>query len=621
MKNTYLSLSFIILSSVVFGQNRKTETADKLYNRYEYIDASIEYLKLVDKGMTDNYVYKQLANSYFNIFNTVEAAKWYAKVVEENQDAETYYRYSQMLKANGNYAEADVQLAKFGSLAPNDERAKSFKKEPNYLKNLNVQEKLFDIKTIDINSDKSDFGAVLSNDNSLYFASARNMKKKKYGWNDEPFLDIYKVIYNEDNTFSAAVAEEELNSKYNDGPLAISADGGTVYFASESFREKLYVKDAAKKLKFSNINLFKATKTEGKWGNIQPLPFNSKEFSTSNPSLSKDGKTLYFSSNMPGSIGGVDIWKVAINGDDNYGTPENLGAKINTEGRESFPFISDDNRLYFSSDSHNGFGGLDVFYIDLSKNKEVINAGKPVNSEKDDFAFTYNNSKKVGFFSSNRTGQDDIYLANLICNLNISTLVIDAVTGAVIPESEIIVLENNKIVLKNTSNSKGQFNTKLPCDKLYIIQVSKPGYEIQTQEIAKTSVPEVPLVIKLKPVEVVVTETEVILQDIYFEYDKSNVTMQGAAELDKLVTVMKNKSTTVILVKAHTDSRGSAKYNLDLSDRRAKSTAQYVISQGIDKSRISGVGVGENEPKINCVKCTEEEHSKNRRSEFLIVKK
>ncbi|CAN1564856.1 OmpA-like domain [Flavobacteriaceae bacterium] len=620
MKNTYLSLSFIILSSVVFGQNRKTETADKLYNRYEYIDASIEYLKLVDKGMTDNYVCKQLANSYFNIFNTVEAAKWYAKVVEENQDAETYYRYSQMLKANGNYAEADVQLAKFGSLAPNDERAKSFKKEPNYLKNLNVQEKLFDIKTIDINSDKSDFGAVLSNDNSLYFASARNMEKKKYGWNDEPFLDIYKVIYNEDNTFSAAVPVDELNSKYNDGPLAISADGGTVYFASESFREKLYVKDAAKKLKFSNINLFKATKTEGKWGNIQPLPFNSKEFSTSNPSLSKDGKTLYFSSNMPGSIGGVDIWKVAINGDDNYGTPENLGTKINTEGRESFPFISDDNRLYFSSDSHNGFGGLDVFYIDLSKNKEVINAGKPVNSEKDDFAFTYNNSKKVGFFSSNRTGQDDIYLANLICNLNISTLVIDAVTGAVIPESEIIVLENNKIVLKNTSNSKGQFNTKLPCDKLYIIQVSKPGYEIQTQEIAKTSVPEVPVVIKLKPVEVVVTEKEVILQDIYFEYDKSNVTLQGATELDKLVRVMNKKSDLVIFIKAHTDSRGSAKYNLELSDRRAKSTVQYVISQGIDKSRISGVGVGENEPKINCVKCTEDEHLKNRRSEFLIVK-
>ena len=620
MKNTYLSLSFIILSSVVFGQNRKTETADKLYNRYEYIDASIEYLKLVDKGMTDNYVCKQLANSYFNIFNTVEAAKWYAKVVEENQDAETYYRYSQMLKANGNYAEADVQLAKFGSLAPNDERAKSFKKEPNYLKNLNVQEKLFDIKTIDINSDKSDFGAVLSNDNSLYFASARNMEKKKYGWNDEPFLDIYKVIYNEDNTFSAAVPVDELNSKYNDGPLAISADGGTVYFASESFREKLYVKDAAKKLKFSNINLFKATKTEGKWGNIQPLPFNSKEFSTSNPSLSKDGKTLYFSSNMPGSIGGVDIWKVAINGDDNYGTPENLGTKINTEGRESFPFISDDNRLYFSSDSHNGFGGLDVFYIDLSKNKEVINAGKPVNSEKDDFAFTYNNSKKVGFFSSNRTGQDDIYLANLICNLNISTLVIDAVTGAVIPESEIIVLENNKIVLKNTSNSKGQFNTKLPCDKLYIIQVSKPGYEIQTQEIAKTSVPEAPVVIKLKPVEVVVTEKEVILQDIYFEYDKSNVTLQGATELDKLVRVMNKKSDLVIFIKAHTDSRGSAKYNLELSDRRAKSTVQYVISQGIDKSRISGVGVGENEPKINCVKCTEDEHLKNRRSEFLIVK-
>jgi outer membrane protein OmpA-like peptidoglycan-associated protein/tetratricopeptide (TPR) repeat protein len=621
MKNIVLSLSFVIASTTLLAQNKKTAAADKLYNRYEYVDATQEYLKLVDKGAGDAYVYKQLANSYYNIFNTVEAVKWYAKVIQEDQDAETYYRYAQMLKANGNYEEADKQMNKFASLAPNDQRAKAFKKEPDYLNKLSIQDKLFDVKTIAINSDKSDFGAVLTNDNTLYFASARNTAKKTYGWNAEPFLDIYKVTYTEDGTFGAATAFDELNSKYNDGPLTISTDGNTIYYASESFREHQYVKDADKKLKFSNVNLFKVTKIDGKWGNSTPLPFNSKDYSTSNPSLSKDGKTLYFSSNMPGSIGGIDIWKVAVNADGSFGAPENLGSKINTEGRESFPFITDDNRLYFSSDSHNGFGGLDVFFVDLAKNGEVTNAGKPVNSEKDDFAFSYNIDKKVGFFSSNRTGQDDILLANLLCNTVFKIAVIDAETGKPIPESEIVVLENNKPLESLTANDRGETGTKLPCDKEYVIQVAKVGYEKTVQPILKTSLPQLPLVVKLTPTKVIVTEKEIVLQEIRFEYDKSNITQAGAKELDKLVAIMKSNPTMVILIKAHTDNRGTVKYNLDLSDRRAKATAQYIISKGIEKERISGVGVGENEPKVACDKCTEEQHAINRCSEFIIVKK
>lgn len=623
MKNLYLSLSFLFASSITIAQNKETKDADKLYNRYEYVSAAKEYLKLVDANKADNYVYKQLADSYYNIFNTTEAIKWYAKLTEAStQDAETHYRFAQMLKANGEYNEANKQMHTFAALAPTDNRAISFMKDPNYIAKLNDQEKMYEIKNLDINSDKSDFGAFLTSDNELYFASGRNTSKRNYGWNNEPYLDIYKAIYNSDGSFSAPTAVKDLNSRYHDGPITMSADGNVIYFASESFKDRLYVKDAATKSKYGRVNLFKATKVDGKWGNIQGLPFNSKDYSTSNPSLSKDGKTLYFSSDMPGSLGKTDIWKVSIDENGSYGTPENLGSTINTAGRESFPFINVDNKLYFSSDDHNGFGGYDVFVADLTKEIEVKNLGKPVNSEKDDFAFTYNTSKKIGFFSSNRNSQDDLYAANQLCKTNLIATVIDAKTGLMVGEANAIILENNKVISKASSDAEGKFSFNLPCDKEYTVQVSKEGYEIHTQPIVKTDVEINPITIQLKPIDPIITETEILLADIHFEFNKSNITQQGATELDKLVTIMNDHPTMEIMVNAHTDNRGSDQYNLSLSERRAKSTVQYVISKGIASTRIASKGYGETMPKINCgAKCKKEEHTKNRRSEFLITKK
>ena len=401
MKKIYLTLSFVIASGLLSAQNKDTKTADKLFDRYEYVDAAKEYLKLTEKGKADNYVYKQLADSYYNVFNTKEAVKWFAKATEEKQDAETYYKYAQMLKAEGNYAEADKQMKQFASLAPNDQRAKTFNSNPQYLPTLKSQAKLYDVVKSDISSDKTDFGAVLTNDNNVYFSSSRNTSKKNSNWNEEPYLDLYKATYNANKTISEAVAVDNLNTRWHDGPASVSSDGSVMYYGSESFNEKEYVKDKEKKAKFGKIYLYKATNSGGSWSNSKPLPFNNAAYDVRNPSISKDGKTLYFSSNMPGGMGGEDIWKVSVNGDE-YGTPENLGAKINTEANESFPFITDDNVLFFSSNGKQGFGGLDVFKIDLSKGTDAVNVGAPVNTEKDDFAFTYNTAKKVGFFSSDR---------------------------------------------------------------------------------------------------------------------------------------------------------------------------------------------------------------------------
>jgi outer membrane protein OmpA-like peptidoglycan-associated protein/tetratricopeptide (TPR) repeat protein len=620
MKNLYIALSFVAISGSIIAQNKDTKAADKLYSRYEYVTAAKEYQKLVDNGKGDGYVYKQLADTYYNMFNTTEAATWYAKATETSQDAETYFRYAQMLKANGKYEEANKQMTKFAAMAPNDLRAKSFKENPNYVPKILGKEARYTVNSLPVSSDKSDFGAVMY-DNTLYFTSARNGARKDYGWNKEPFLDVYKSTMGDTGTFSDATTVTELNSKYHDGPVTISTDGNTMYFSSDSFREGLFEKDKVNKLKLGKNNLYKATKNGDTWGNITPLPFNSKEFSLSNPSLSRDGKTLYFSSNMPGSLGGVDIWKVAVNGD-TYGTPENLGNKVNTEGNESFPFIADDNStLYFASSGKQGLGGYDVYQIDLAKGTEAVNMGKPVNTEKDDFSFTFNKAKNIGFLSSNRNGNDDIFSATPICAVDLLVHVTNAKTGEILSNAKVSILDEKKnIISTETSDTKGDVNFRVECDKPYSIQASKDGYEGNVFAVAKSKGPSAKVDAALQPIDVIVTPDAIVLKPIYFEFDKSNITQEGAFELDKLVQVMKNNDKLVIFAKSHTDSRGSDDYNLTLSDRRAKSTVQYIISKGIPAERISGKGMGETEPIVECKPCTEEQYSQNRRSEFLIVK-
>ena len=621
MRNLYVTLSFVMVSGILSAQNQYTKTADKLFNRYEYVDAAKEYLKLAEGSKADNYVYKQLAESYYNVFNTKEAVKWYAKVVEQKQDAETYYKYAQMLKAEGNFKEADKQMQQFAQLAPNDQRAKAFKSNPNYLPELQGQAKLYNIVKSDVSSDKTDFGAVLTNDNNVYLASARNTSKRNSNFNEEPYLDIYRATYNANGTISDAVAVDNLNTKWHDGPVSITSDGNTMYYGSESFNEKEFTKDKEKNAKFGKIYLYKATKEGDNWSNVKPLPFNNRGYDVRNPSISKDGKTLYFSSNMPGGFGGEDIWKVSVNGDE-YGTPENLGAKVNTEANESFPYITDDNILFFSSNGKQGFGGLDVFRMDLTKGSDAMNVGEPVNTSKDDFAFTYNATKKVGFFSSNRDGNDDIFKADPVCNVQALVRVKDAKTGKVIEGATVMLVdEKQKTISNQTTAVNGETSTGVMCNTAYSAQVSKSGYESGVFEVKKAENEQVVVEALLNPIMPIITETEVILQPIYFEFDRSNITAEGAAELDKLVIVMNEHPNMVIFAKSHTDSRGSDKYNMNLSDRRAKATVQYLISKGIAKDRISGQGFGESEPKVACKPCNEEQHSQNRRSEFLIVKK
>ena len=621
MKKIYLT-SLILLFTASYGQNKLTEKGDKLYQSYQYVGAINEYLKLANSKNANDYIYAQLADSYYNVFNIEEASKWYAKAVQGKANAETYYHYSQTLKAQGKYQEGNKQMDVFAKMMPNDKRAIEHLANPNYIPSLSSNTKLFDVSDTNINSkDQSDFGAVLTNDNTLYFTSTRNNYNKTDKWNDQPYLDIYQSSRDANGVLSEPSSVRELNTPFHDGPLTVSSDGNTMFFARDGHSEGEYEKLKKSNIKIGQQGLYKATKVDGKWTNIQALPFNSKSYSVSNPSLSKDGKTLYFASNMPGGSGESDIWKVVIDSN-GYSKPQNLGTNINTRDRENFPFITDDNILYFASTGRQGFGGFDLFKINVNASEQPQNIGKPVNTEKDDFSFSFNKNANLGYFSSNRNGSDDIFIATPVCKGQVIVKVTNSKSKEVLTNALVAIADakGNSIETKQT-NKLGNVSYEVECNIGYGLKISAQNFENANAIVNPIKNGGKVVEIALEPTEVIITDTEVVLKPIYFEYDKSNITAQGAQELDKLVKVMNENPAMSIFVKSHTDSKGGTVYNLNLSEKRAQSTVQYLISKGIAKERISGKGFGSTEQKIHCgANCTQEQDAQNRRSEFLIVK-
>ena len=620
MKKIYITLSLIFISGIVFSQDIAIKKADQLFGSYQYVEAIKSYLEIIKNKQGNQNVYRNLADSYYNIYNTTEAVKWYEKVVEKNADAETYFRYSQALKSIGNYTEANEKMKKFATLIPNDVRAKEFMQNQNYKLTLDNTQALFSIEKTTISEPKSnDFAAILTATNEVYFVSNRNSKKIDK-WSNEPYIDIFKTTRNNDGSFSKVEEIKELNSMYHDGPVTISADGNTMFFARDGHSTNLYEKDKKNNAKIGQLGIYKAQKNNGKWEIKEGLPINNISYSVSHPSLSNDGKTLFFSSNMPGGMGESDIWKIAIT-ENGYGEPINLGDKINTASREVFPFITNKDELYFASTGWSGFGGLDIFKVE--NNSQVINLGKPVNTEKDDFSFSLNTELNKGYFSSNRNGNDAIFEATPICGIDLMVSVTDAKTGKNIENAKVTILdENNTLLYSTVTNTFGKCKQLLTCDESYSIQITASNYENVAFPISKSDSNQIEIPVKLIPNEVIITDKEVLLGDVYFEFNKSNITPVGAAQLDKLVSVLNSNPTMIISVKSHTDSKGNLSYNLKLSEQRAQATVQYIVSKGINKERVFGKGYGYTEPKIACsVNCTEEEDAINRRSEFIILKK
>jgi len=629
MKKLYILFTIAILSSLsLIAQNDSTKKADKHFSRFEFIDAAEDYLKLVDNGKADSYVYTRLADCYYNIFNTVEAEKWYAKALDSSENPETIYKYSQMLKANGKYEDSNKFMDKFASMRPGDDRASAFRKNPNYLPKILEKGKKFNVQDAGVNSTVSDFGGVVQG-NKLYVTSARNSDRKTYGWNDQPYLDIYEYTVASDGSYQGGnLLSDKINTKYHEGLVSFSPDGKKMYFSRESFFDNMFVKDSLKN-RVSTLSLYYSEKLSDGWSDVTPLPFNSSNYSVKNPSVSTDGKTLYFSSDMTGGYGNYDIYKAVINDDGTFGKAENLGQKVNTEGQEMFPYVSDNGTLYFSSDGHLGLGGLDVFHTKEIDGKfaPIRNVGIPVNSNADDFAFSINEETELGFVSSNReggAGSDDIYAIKKLqplCDVLISVITLDAKTTTALSGASVGIYDTEGNLLSTkTTDENGKTEFIIECETDTQLQVVMEDYESTSVDLEGTSEEELSVDVPLNPIEKIIAEDRIVLNPIYFDFDKSNITDQAAFELDKLVQLMTKYPELVIAATSHTDRRGPASYNLGLSDRRAKSTVQYVISKGIDASRLTGTGKGESELINDCgMKCTEEDHDMNRRSEFIIV--
>lgn len=628
MRKIYLSIVFamtILSTSSVIAQNKDTKKADQHYDRLEYIKAAEEYEKLVERDKADDYVYTQLGNSYYYINNTAKAEPYYKQVVSSSSvDSEIVYNYAQTLKANGKAAESRQWMERFSELSPSDSRARAFKSNPDYLPKLLEGDARFEVSLIEeLSSSSTDFGGVIFGDR-VYFTSSRG-SGRKHGMNEEPFLDIYQATIMGDSYVDIGAVKGDVNTKYHEGIMTFTPDGNRMYFDRNNYYKGKFKKDEEG---INQLNIYYAETDGDRWRSVEPVPFNHTEYSVGHPALSPNGNWLYFVSDMPGSIGGSDIYRVAVNSDGTFGEPENLGSNINTEGKEVFPYVGEDGTLYFSSDGHLGIGGLDVFYAEPQSGGgfgEVKNMGSPVNSISDDFAFSLDQTSGKGLVSSNRQGNvDNIFALKEIeiCKSEIRGIIVDQQSGAPLSGARVQLYDSNdNRMSEKVSDGSGRVRFEVECDYTYVLRANKEEYESGASSVL-TDAEEVTVEVPLRPIEEIIVEDRIVLDPILFDFDKHNIKPQAALELDKLVQVMKKYPKMVIRVEAHTDNRGSASYNKELSDRRAKSTVQYVISQGIDESRISGSGYGQENPVIDCgANCSEEDHEKNRRSEFIIVER
>jgi len=627
MKNIIQTLFILALSfQVLTAQNDNTKKADQHFNRLEFVDAIKKYEKLVSKGKADAYVYRQLAIANTNISSASQAVKYYDMYFDsaDNPSSEDYFAYAQALMSNGQPAEAKAAYQKFANMSPSDSRAKGFKSNPNFAQDLMDMAPNYEASPLELNSDLSDFGGYESN-SYLYFVSSRNKSNRTYGWNEQPTADIYKAE-NVGGTFKNEEAVKgDVNTKFNEGTIAVTSDGMTMYFTRNDYIDGDYETNESG---IGQLKVYSAQFINNKWTNIKALPFTSSEYSVSHPALSPDNSTLYFSSNMDGGYGQSDIYMVSIKDDGTFGDPQNLGPKVNTEGRESFPFLDEEGRLFFSSDGQLGLGGLDVFYTtnDSGSFSTPKNVGAPVNSNMDDFAFSYFLSVDRGYVSSNRGDNpldDNIYEIKLLKPLDETTIIVtvtNAETNAPLANAEVLVYddEDNQIGSLNT-NASGQAETVVISDMEYDVQANLKDFESSSETvIAKGDKMMVNLA--LNPVEELIVEREVSFSNIVFDFDKSTIRPEAAFVLDEVVETMKKYEDIMVKIESYTDSRGPESYNLTLSEARAKSTMQYLVDKGIDSSRLTTEGMGESNPINDCSGgCTEEQHEENRRSKFIIV--
>lgn len=647
-KRVYTFALFSLLSfgsTFVYGQ-AGVKPADKSYDRWAYVDAQKLYEKVLKRGHESQELLEKVGNTYYFNGRYAEAYPYYEQLFSNYVSAgladEYYYRYAQTLQHVGNQSEAKRYYNMFAQKVGNQSQIAQIRQNESDLQaQIEANSGRYNaLVNLPINTPWADYGSYV-HDNQLYFTSARDtgsLAKKVHTWTGDAFTSLYTVDAAANEIKNVKRIKGAVRTSLNESSAVITKDGQTMYFTRNNHFEgkRGYDEDRNTRLK-----IYRAHLHNGKWSNVEELPINGDDFNTAHPALSADEKTLYFASDRPGGFGGSDLWKVAINGQA-FGVPQNLGATINTEARETFPFINSNDELYFSSDGRVGLGGLDVYATKIRKDGsvgEVQNVGAPINSNADDFAYYIDYESKHGFVSSNREGgqgNDDIYsfiehrALQLDCIQALRLMVVDSKTRNIIPDATVTLYDamyNEQGKSSRYVNNNYHLMDNYECGSTYRIKVEKTDYI--TQEVSvifpnESGLTERTVVLERKQIEVKPGDDlfkKLELNPIYFDLDKHNIRPDAALELAKIVAVMEEYPLMKIDVRSHTDSRASMKYNDQLSERRAKATAEWLISQGIDRSRLTWKGYGERDLYNDCkdgVPCTEEQHQENRRSEFII---
>ncbi|MDB3976923.1 OmpA family protein [Flavobacteriaceae bacterium] len=626
-----------------FSQTNELIQADKDFARFAYIDARKVYLKVVEDGYGSADIYKKLGDTYYWNSEYDNASKWYLRLVElfpEKTTAEYYLRAAQSLKTQGDYVRSDQMMEQYILLTGDNLIAKNFINNKEYLSEIAFQSKKYELVKTSINSATSDFGSAYYNGNIVFASADESVGEQRNPWTDQPYLDLF--VAKRDSLGQLSQKEplsDKINTRYHESSAVFTSDGEVIYFTRNNYVQGDR-KPGRDKQRTVRLKLFKSTKDSlGNWTDALELPFNSQNYSTAHPALSVDEKRLYFSSDMPGSYGMSDLWYVNILEDGSYGLPINLGPNINTETRESFPFISQNGNLYFSSDGHPGLGGYDIFSAPITNLGDigaVVNVGSPANSTQDDFNLIIEEDINLGYVSSNRHGQqgssdDDIYRIQFYnCQIDITGTVVDSESQNPIAGATVKLLdENNQQISQQIASDKGTFSFPgRDCETQYTVRAMKNDFDTNEELfITPNQTDIVNVIIPLtydKPCPPDDLGCQLKLPIIYFDFDKSFIREDAQKIIAQVGAAMKLYPDWKIIIGSHTDARGNDIYNEKLSGRRADATKNWLIQNGIDPSRLSSKGYGEYDLVNECkdgVECSEEQHQENRRSTFIRLKK
>ncbi len=608
---TILYMSLAVLLMAACGADAALKKGDKFYALGEYYDASTQYKKAYSATSSKERELRgkralKLAECYRRINYTQKAVAAYNNVIRyKQQDSMTHFRLAQQLMKTGNYKEAAKNFQLAVDSTPHNRLAKVGLKAAKLAPQWKEAGSQYTVKKETMfNSRRADYSPMLAGDNfdQLFFSSTRNQVQgdELSGITGTKNADIMVSVKDENGKWTRPeVIDSELNSDNDEGACCFSPDGKTMYLTQ-------CTTDATSP-RYATI--VSSNRSDASWSKPSAVIITKDTLSTyAHPAVSPDGEWLYFVSDMPGGLGGYDIWRMQLLKNGN-GPVENLGAPVNTEGDEMFPTFRPNGDLYFSSDGHPGMGGLDIFIAKpdtTGTGWTIEHPGYPLNSQGDDFGMTFEGLRNQGFFCSNRgdgKGWDHIYSF-------VNPEIVQTVKGWVyeqdgyeLPQAVVYMVGNDGTNLKLNVKGDGSFTQEIKPHVDYVMLGTCKGYLNHKEQIKVEPVTESEEYVLQFPLASITAP--VLIDNIFYDFDKATLRPESTASLDELIKLLEENPNVTIELSAHCDYRGPAQYNKQLSQRRAEAVVAYLIEHGIEKERLSPVGYGKEKPKTVKKKLTE----------------